>query len=225
MISRILTATGLCATALLRWPAGDAVASGCPDVEVVFARGTAEPPGVGWMGQQLIDAVRWRTLGRPVGVYPVDFPSVPEFTPTVAGVADAAGHVADMAAGCPDTALVLGGYSRGAALIGYLTEPTPAADGFPAPIPPEAVSHVAAVVLLGRPSPAFLNSLGAPPVVVGPAFAAKTLDLCAPADPVCSAGGDGTAHSAYAANGMIAQAADFATERLTRPEIVPDQQL
>jgi hypothetical protein len=225
VITRILAATGLAGCTLLSWPAADAAAAGCPDVEVVFARGTAEPPGVGWMGQQFIDALRWRVGGRPVGVYPVNFPAVPEFAPTVAGVADAAGHITEMAAGCPDTALVLGGYSRGAALIGYLTAPAPAADGFPPPLPPETAGHVAAVALLGRPSAEFLNSLGAPPLAVGPAFAAKTIELCAPGDPVCSGGADGNAHAAYAANGMTAQAADFTAEHLRRPETVPGQPL
>lgn len=225
IITRILAAVGLCGSTLLWYPAGDAVAAGCPDIEVVFARGTAEAPGVGWMGQQFVDALRWRTLGRSVGVHPVDFPSVPEFAPTVAGVADAAGRVAEMTANCPDTALVLGGYSRGAALIGYATAPEPAAGDFPGPVAPEAAEHVAAVALLGKPSPAFLDTLGAPPVVIGPAFAGKTLDLCAPGDPVCSAGDDGAAHAAYPANGMIAQAADFAVAHLRPPETVPDQPL
>ncbi|MGV0698016.1 cutinase family protein [Mycolicibacter sinensis] len=223
MISRILAAACLCGCVLPCWPAGEAAAFGCPEVEVVFARGTAEPPGVGWMGQQFIDALRWRLGGRSVGVHPVDFPAVPEFGPTVAGVADAAGHITDMAAGCPDTALVLGGYSRGAALIGYLTEPAPAADGFPPPPGPEAADRVAAVALLGRPSTEFLHSLGAPPLTVGPGYAAKTIELCAPGDPVCSAGADGAAHAAYATNGMTALAADFAVQRLVPPEPVPDQ--
>lgn len=226
VITRILAAAGLAGCTLVSWwPAGDAVASDCPGVEVVFARGTAEPPGVGWMGQQFIDALRWRVGGRPVGVYPVNFPSVSEFGPTVAGIADAAGHITDMVAGCPDTALVLGGYSRGAALIGYLTAPAPAADGFPPPLPPQADGHIAAVALLGRPSAAFLNSLGAPPLVIGPRFAAKSIDLCAPGDPVCSAGADGAAHTAYAANGMTAQAADFAAAHLRPPDTLSDQPL
>lgn len=223
IVTRILAAVGLCGSALLWWPPDIASASDCPDVEVVFARGTGEPPGVGWIGQQFVDALRWRTLGRSVGVYPVDFPSVPEFGPTVAGVADAAGRVADMSANCPGTALVLGGYSRGAALVGYVTGSEPAADGFPAALPSEAVDRVAAVALLGRPSAAFLSSLQAPPLAIGPGYAAKTIELCAPADPVCSAGDDGAAHAAYAANGMVGQAADFAAARLTPPETPPEQ--
>jgi hypothetical protein len=221
VITRILAAAGLAGGTLLSLPAADAGAFDCPDIEVVFARGTAEPPGGGWMGQQFIDALRWQVGGRPVGVYPVNFPAVPEFGPTIAGVADAAGHVTDMAAGCPQTALVLGGYSRGAALIGYLTEPAPPADGFPPPLSPDAAARVAAVALLGRPSTAFLNSLGAPALAIGPDFAARTIDLCAPGDPVCSPGADGAAHAAYAANGMTALAADFAVQRLAPPEPEP----
>lgn len=212
---------GLSGCTLLCSPAGgDAAATGCPDIQVVFARGTGEAPGVGWIGQQFIDALRWRTWGRNVDVYPVDFPAVAEFGPSAAGITDAAGHIRDMAAGCPSTQMVLGGYSRGAALIGYVTEPT-AGGGLGAPLPPEVAGHVAAVALLGKPSAAFLNSIGAPPVEIGPGYAAKTIDLCAPGDPVCSAGGDGAAHAAYAANGMTAQAADFAVEHLRTPESVP----
>ncbi|CAJ1502105.1 cutinase family protein [[Mycobacterium] kokjensenii] len=223
VITRILTAVVLGGCILLCSPAaGDAVAIGCPDVEVVFARGTGEPPGVGWMGQQFIDALRWRTWGRTVAVYPVDFPAVPEFGPSAAGVADAATHIRDMAADCAGTRLVLAGYSRGAALIGYVTEPT-TATRFGAPLAPEVAGHVAAVALLGRPSAAFLDSIGAPPAEIGSSYAAKTIDLCALGDPVCSAGADGAAHGAYAANGMTAQAADFVVERLTPPESIPDQ--
>ena len=35
-----------------------ASADPCPDVEVVFARGTFEPPGVGDTGQAFVDALR-----------------------------------------------------------------------------------------------------------------------------------------------------------------------
>ncbi|WP_407695127.1 cutinase family protein [Mycolicibacter icosiumassiliensis] len=221
-MSRILTVVGLSSCTLLCWPsAGDAAATGCPDAEVVFARGTGEPPGVGWIGQQFIDALRWRTWGRTVGVYPVNFPAVAEFGPSAVGVTDAVGHIRDMAAGCPSTQLVLGGYSRGAALMGYVTEPT--AGGLGGALPPEAAGHIAAVTLLGKPSAAFLNSIGAPPLAMGPGYAAKTIDLCAPGDPVCSEGADGAAHGAYAANGMTAQAADFAVEHLRPPESGPDQ--
>lgn len=193
-------------------PPGDAAAvDGCPDVEVVFARGTAEPPGVGWIGQQFVDALRWRVGVRTFAVYAVNFPALPDYATTVDGVHDANGHVQAMAVDCPATEMVLGGYSRGAALIGYVTEQ----------LPPEVAGHVAAVTLLGKSSGAFMAAIGAPPPVIGPDYAAKTIELCAPGDPICSTGNDGAAHAAYAANGMTVQAADFAAERLRAPDTVP----
>ena len=78
---------------------------------------------------------------------------------------------------------------------------------------PEVAKHVAAVALFGKPSNGFLNSLvrEAPPVTVGPLYAAKTIDQCIPADPVCSpTGNDNAAHGAYIADGMTDQAAGFA---------------
>lgn len=49
-------------------------AAACPSVEVVFARGTLEPPGVGATGQSFIDALNTR-LATPVAVRPVNYPA------------------------------------------------------------------------------------------------------------------------------------------------------
>jgi cutinase len=43
----------------------------------------------------------------------------------------------------------------------------------------------------------------------------RTIDFCAPQDPVCAVGGlDRSAHSAYAVNGMVEEAADFVVDHL-----------
>jgi cutinase len=76
------------------------------------------------------------------------------------------------------------------------------------------------VVLFGTPDSWFLNLVahGAPPITVGQAYAAKTLQLCATGDPVCFPGGlDRSAHSSYKDNGMADQAADFAARQLGAP--------
>ena len=44
-------------------------AAPCPDVEIVFARGTTEPPGVGGIGQAFVDSLSSQLGGRSVGVY------------------------------------------------------------------------------------------------------------------------------------------------------------
>ena len=51
-----------------------ASAQPCPDIQVVFARGTGEPPGVGATGQAFIDALRPQIGEKSFEVYPVNYP-------------------------------------------------------------------------------------------------------------------------------------------------------
>lgn len=58
----------------------------------------------------------------------------------------------------------------------------------------------------------FLNQ---PPVVIGPLYEAKTIQLCVPEDPICSDGLDFAAHNTYTEQGsLIDQGTDFAVGRL-----------
>lgn len=41
-----------------------AAAVSCPDVEVVFARGTADRTGLGWAGKAFVDSLKWKLLGK-----------------------------------------------------------------------------------------------------------------------------------------------------------------
>lgn len=196
--------------------------SDCADVEVVFARGTFEGPGIGKVGAPFVDALRGRLPGQTVGVYAVNYPASVDFARAVDGVADVSNHLGDMAARCPTTDIVLGGYSQGAAVSAYATSDTvPAGYALPAgltgPLAPAVADHVAAVALFGKPSANIVNMLqrDAPPIAIGSAFAGKTIDLCAPEDPVCQAGSlNRGAHSAYVTNGMADQAADFAARQI-----------
>src|SRR3954451_85002 len=85
-------------------------AAECPDVQVVFARGTGEAPGVGPTGQAFVDALRSRVAPRSFEVYPVDYPATDQWATGVDGVRDAGAHVLSMAGTCPRTKMVLGGY-------------------------------------------------------------------------------------------------------------------
>lgn len=91
-----------------------ASAEACPQVRVVFARGTGEPPGVGPTGQAFVDSLRSRLGGRPLDVYPVNYPASQEWSTGLAGIRDAGAHVESTATNCPNTKMVLGGYSQGA---------------------------------------------------------------------------------------------------------------
>jgi cutinase len=186
----------------------------CPDIEVVFARGTDEPPGVGGVGEAFVDSLRSQVGGRFVGVYPVNYPAAPDFSgSTVAGANDASAHVQYMAANCPNTRMVLGGYSQGAVVIDVITAAgVPLPYGLvPAPMPPQVANHVAAVAVFGNPSD---KGPGGPLTAISPLYGAKTIDLCMPSDPICSDGVDSLAHTQYVQSGMAGQAATFAASRL-----------
>jgi cutinase len=217
-LTRVLGVAAVTAGALLAAPFPSAAAAPCPDVEVVFARGTFEPPGLGGIGQSFVDAVRTKAAGKSVSVYPVNYPASTDFPTAVQGIRDAANRIEATAGACPDTKIVLGGFSQGAAVAGFVTsEAVPSgadAADVPDPMPPAIADHVAAVVLLGKPSPKFMELIGTPPVEVGDLYAAKTLDLCIANDPICSGTGDGANHSLYNKNGMTDQAAAFATSKL-----------
>ena len=206
-------------SALLGAPVVPAGADPCPDVEVVFARGTAEPPGVGRVGQNFVDTLRPHLGARTLDVYPVNYPATTDFPTALDGVTDAGAHVEHMAAACPRTRMVLGGYSQGAAVIGFVTanavpEGAQVAQAVQ-PMPPGVAGHVAAVALFGKPSARFMSIINEPPVTIGPLYAAKTIDLCIPGDAVCAGGDiDPTAHRSYVEAGMVDQAADFTANHL-----------
>ena len=193
----------------------------CANVEVVFARGTFEGPGVGAVGQPFVDALRSRLSDQRVDVHAVNYPASIDFARAADGVLDAKNHIQDLANRCPGTQVVLGGYSQGAAVSAYVTSDIPAGYVLPAglngPLPRAVADRVAAVTLFGRPSPGIVSLMyrDAPPITIGDSYEGKMLDLCAPADPICQFGSfDRTAHSAYLNNGMIGQAVDFAAERI-----------
>jgi cutinase len=201
-----------------------ASAAPCPDVEVTFARGTNEPPGVGGVGQAFIDSLRSQIGGRTLGVYPVNYSATDEdFAASAsAGADDANAHVNSMAANCPNTKLVLGGYSQGAAVIDLITiARAPIMGLIPNILTADVADHVAAVATLGNPSN---RILGAPISEVSPWYGAKAVDLCAPGDPVCAPGVGlvlpshdelfSAAAQSYKQSGMPSQAATFVVSHL-----------
>ncbi len=183
-----------------------AQADPCPNVEVVFARGTGGSGGVGNVGQAFIDSLKSQIGGRSLGVYAVNYPATFAFAESAnAGADDVSSHVQGMMGRCPNTKMVLGGLSQGAGVMDFATNN----------MPPQAADHVAAVALFGNPSSALAGALSGvafPPV--GPLYSGKTIDQCAQDDPACSGGLNPAAHGSYVANGMTAEAATFVAGRL-----------
>jgi cutinase len=184
-----------------------ASADPCSDVEVVFARGTHQEPGLGNIGQAFVDSLTSQVGGKSVGVYAVNYPANDDYHNSASmGSDDASGHIQGTVANCPNTKIVLGGYSQGSTVIDLAT----------GAMPPPVAGHVAAVALFGEPTSQFSSMLwgGQPLPTINPAYSAKTISLCAPDDPICSGGGNIMAHVSYIQAGMTNQAATFAADRL-----------
>ena len=200
-----------------------ASAAPCPDVDVTFARGTNESPGVGGVGQAFIDSLRSQVAGRSVAVYAVNYPAGDDFAPSAsAGAVDTHAHVTSMVANCPNTKLVLGGYSLGAMALDLATiARMPIAGLIPDILTADEAAHVAALATFGNPSDRYL---GGPISEVSPWYGAKAIDLCAPGDPVCTPGGAlalpshdelfSPVHLSYPGSGMPSQAATFVASHL-----------
>ncbi len=190
-------------------------AAPCSPVEVVFARGRIEPPGTGQIGQAFINALRAKT-DKNVSYYAVNYPADTE---VIQGANDMSRHIQATAANCPDTRLVLGGYSLGAAVTDVVLAVPSAMFGYTKPLPLGMNDHVAAVALFGNGTRKILGPLSD----IIPRWGDKTIDLCTADDPVCNDNLDPETwagswpahlHAAYIDSGLVDQAAAFVAARL-----------
>jgi cutinase len=180
---------------------------------VVFARGRYESPGTGVLGNAFISALRSK-VSKNIGVYAVQYPAD---TQVDVGANDMSHHVQDMVNNCPDTRLVLGGYSLGAAVTDVVLAAPISAFGFDSPLPPGIDQHVAAVALFGNG----IQWVG-PITNFNPTYNDRTIELCHGADPVCNPADPNTwkenfpqhLASAYIDAGMANQAADFVASKI-----------
>ena len=176
----------------------------CNDIEVVFARGTSELPGIGRVGEAFVNDLAARVGNRSVGVYGVSYPASYDFLTAAEGANDASAHIQNVVNNCPGTRLVLGGYSQGAAVMDIITSVPFPAIGFTNPLPPNVPDRVAAVAVFGNPT----ARIGLP-LTSSPVYGTRAIDLCNAGDPVCSNGNDVPAHRSYGPDGLTSQAAAF----------------
>jgi cutinase len=206
-VGRIVAGAPLMVLAFLTAPAGVPVAAadGCPNAEVVFARGTGEPVGPGGPGQAFFDSLTSQLPGKTVNLYPVNYPSTADYVNSAhAGADDAVAHVQGTAANCPNTKIVLGGYSQGAGVMDMTSHR----------LSPQVANHVAAVALFGNPQSSYAKSMSdsqIPPI--DPSYSPKTIDICLPDDNICAEGGSIIAHLGYIPDATN-QAATFVAGKL-----------
>ena len=201
----VATALAAAAAAIaLPLTAPTASALDCNDIEVVFARGTGEDPGIGRVGDAFVNDLRGLVGYRSLGVYAVNYPASYDFLAVADGANDASGHIQWVANNCPNTRIVLGGYSQGAAVVDVVTSIPIPGIGFTNPLPPFAADHIAAVAVFGNPS----AKIGLP-LTSSPVFGTRAIDLCNAGDPICSSGNSVVAHRNYGPDGSANQAAAF----------------
>lgn len=191
---------------------GVAAAIPCPDIQVVFARGRDEPPGLGATGSAFVNALRPLVGDQTLNAYAVDYPAagVGDYG---AGANDLSAALQQQVAACPDSKLVVGGWSVGAASVDLVLGVNLPAFGFNQPLPPEVGAKIAAVAVFGNGSQRLLGPL---PELV-PSYASRIIELCNVGDPTCSNGNDRNAHFTYAESGLPTQAAQFVAGLLPAP--------
>jgi cutinase len=213
VIVPVLAAGGLFAVSTVA-PRGVPTASAaCPAVEVIFARGRLEPPGAGQVGNNFVSDLRSKT-GKNVNLYAVQYPADNQID---VGANDMSRRVQSTMANCPNTRIVLGGYSLGAAVTDVTLAVPFQFFGFDNPLPADADPHIAAVALFGNGSQ-WAGPIGS----FNPSYRDRTIEQCHGADPICNPADPNTwqenwtdhAASAYISSGMVNQAADFVAGKL-----------
>lgn len=190
-------------------PAALTPAAACPDVEVVFARGSGELPGLGIVGTPFAGALASDLPGKTVEDYAVNYAADLAQTSAGPGATDMSNHIIAVAAQCSSTKFVIGGYSQGASVTDIAVG-IPTILGTGTTIPSALAPRIAAVVTFGNP----LLLTGTTPAKASPVYAPKWDDFCALGDPVCGNGINVLAHLSYPTNGDTTSGAQYAAAKV-----------
>jgi len=187
-----------------------AEAATCSDVDVVFARGTGESAGLGVAGTPFVQSVTSNLSGYSVSSYAVDYDANSSQSSAGPGSTNLTNHVTSVAAACPGTRFVLGGYSQGATVVDKSLGITTGYAGGTT-IPTTLSSRVAAVVVFGNP----LNKSGRSIAGSAPTYASASREFCNSGDIVCDPRGSSwVPHLAYPRDGSVTTGATFAANRV-----------
>ncbi|WP_338891098.1 cutinase family protein [Rhodococcus sovatensis] len=192
-------------------PSGIANAAPCSDVDVSFARGTGEFPGLGITGTPFVDRLKSELSDRSVSTYAVNYAA--DFTQASAGPGsrDLVAHMTSVAASCPSTTFVIAGYSQGATVVTNAVGVRTTSSITGAVIPADIADRVDAVVVFGNP----IGLRGSKLETASSTYGSRALSFCNFGDPVCQIGGfNSFAHLQYGTNGSTTQGAQFAASQV-----------
>jgi cutinase len=161
-----------------------ASADNCPDAEVIFARGTNEPAGLGRVGDAFVDSLRQQTGGMNIRAYGVNYAASKLQLHGGDGANDTISRIKSTVSACPTTKIVLGGYSQGASVMDIVAGVPMGGINWGSSLPPEYANNIAAVATFGDVADRAGGSLPTQSALLG----SKAIDLCNPSDPICHAG-------------------------------------
>ncbi|OHW96995.1 cutinase [Colletotrichum incanum] len=166
----------------------------CTDITVVFARGTTEPGNIGLVtGPPFFDALREQLESKSLAFQGVEYPATfAGFNKNgTEGVPSMTGFITQAIADCPNTKVVMSGYSQGALVVRSAAETLPA----------EIMAKINAVLTFGDPrNPAAI-----------PGAEGKTKIICHENDAVCSGGFITIDHLTYGED--VSAAAQFVLQK------------
>lgn len=198
-------------------PASMPVASAddCPDVEVIFARGTNEPPGLGRVGDAFVDSLRQQTGGLNILPYGVNYAASKLQLHGGDGANDTIDRVKKSVEKCPNTKIVLGGYSQGASVMDIVAGVPIGGINWGNSLPPQYAGNIAAVATFGDVADRAGGTLPSQSKLLG----SKAIDLCNPNDPICHAGpgNEWSGHTEGYVPVYTTQAAAFVASKLVGP--------
>ncbi|KAK0621183.1 cutinase [Bombardia bombarda] len=199
----------------------------CPDIHVFGARETTTPQGFG-SAQTLINLIIKRFPGTTAEeiVYPAAGGS--NYSSSVAaGIAAVVRQTGTFAAQCPDTIVIMHGYSQGAQIIddAFCGGPDiPSLNSSTSLVSRTTTTNVAAIILMGNPrhvaglafnvGNATAGGFAARPVGFRcPVFESRIQAYCDSPDPFCSNGTSAETHQGYGRE-YGRQALDFIVSKL-----------
>ncbi|HEX5252273.1 MAG TPA: cutinase family protein [Mycobacterium sp.] len=207
--SALVIAAGLLATPAA---APKASADDCPDVEVIFARGTNEPPGLGRVGDAFVDSLRQQTNGLNILPYGVNYAASKLQLHGGDGANDTIDRVKKSVEKCPNTKIVLGGYSQGASVMDIVAGVPIGGISWGSTLPAQYANNIAAVATFGDVADRAGGTLPSQSSMLG----SKAIDLCNPNDPICHAGpgNEWSGHTEGYVPVYTTQAAAFVAQKL-----------
>lgn len=183
----------------------------CPDVEVIFARGTNEPAGLGRVGDSFVDSLRQQT-GLNILPYGVNYAASKLQLHGGDGANDTIDRVKKSVETCPNTKIVLGGYSQGASVMDIVAGVPIGGISWGNKLPPQYANNIAAVVTFGDVADRAGGTLPSQSAMLG----SKAADYCNPNDPICHAGegNEWSGHTEGYVPVYTTQAAAFVAQKL-----------